>query len=255
MQPEPGDIYDNLAENYHLIFENWDNSIASQAAILGPILESAFGPGPLSILDCACGIGTQAIGLALRGHAVTGTDLSAPAIARARREAAQRGVTIEFAVADMRSLSDLPLGQFSAAIAADNALPHLLNPADLSRALDHIATKLAPGGIFLATIRDYDRLVETRPQSQPPAFFSDNGLRRIVHQVWDWERVFYTLHLYLTRETLNGWTVQHYASRYRALRRAELSSALKVAGFAGIRWLDPAESSFYQPLVIARKSA
>lgn len=209
MQTGPGDIYDDLAENYHLIFENWNNSIASQAAILGPILESAAGPGPLSIIDCACGIGTQSIGLGLRGHAVTGTDLSAPAIARARREAAQRGVAVEFAVSDMRSLGELSLGQFSVAIAADNALPHLLNPADLSKALDQIAAKLAPGGVFLATIRDYDRLVETRPQSQPPAFFSDNGLRRIVHQVWDWEGDFYTFHLYLTRETLTGWIANH----------------------------------------------
>ncbi|MGY5060876.1 hypothetical protein ACWDFR_43675 [Streptomyces sp. 900105755] len=33
------------------------------------------------MLDCSCGIGTRAIGLALRGHRVTGTDLSVRAAA------------------------------------------------------------------------------------------------------------------------------------------------------------------------------
>ena len=32
-------FYDDLADSYHLMFENWDRSIARQAAILGPILE------------------------------------------------------------------------------------------------------------------------------------------------------------------------------------------------------------------------
>ena len=67
-------MYDELAACYHLIFENWDASIARQAAILGPLIESACAKKPLRILDAACGIGTQAIGLAMRGHAVTGSE-------------------------------------------------------------------------------------------------------------------------------------------------------------------------------------
>ena len=77
-------MYDDLAAYYHLIFENWDASIARQAAILGPLIETACGKSPLCILDAACGIGTQTIGLAMRGHAVTGSDLSQAAVARAR---------------------------------------------------------------------------------------------------------------------------------------------------------------------------
>ena len=37
------------------------------------------------------------------------------------------------------------------------------------------------------------------------------------------------------------------------LLRAELSSALHDAGFGAVRWLMPAESGFYQPLVLATK--
>ena len=58
-------FYDRLASNYHLIFEDWDASIKRQAAALGAILERECGaPSALRILDCACGIGTQTLGLA-----------------------------------------------------------------------------------------------------------------------------------------------------------------------------------------------
>jgi len=39
------------------------------------------------ILDCACGIGTQAIGLAALGYCVTASDLSEGALAEAKKRA------------------------------------------------------------------------------------------------------------------------------------------------------------------------
>jgi len=45
--------------------------------------------------------------------------------------------------------------------------------------------------------------------------------------------------------------VQCYTTRYRALLRADLSRILAQAGFADIVWLRPAESGYYQPVVLA----
>src|SRR5215471_604725 len=71
------ECYDELADHYHLIFENWEASIQRQAAVLGPILEQACGPArTVRVLDCACGIGTQALGLAQQGFQVSGCDVS-----------------------------------------------------------------------------------------------------------------------------------------------------------------------------------
>jgi len=254
MRIEPAEFYDELAEHYHLIFENWDRSMERQAGILGPILESAAGPAPLSILDCACGIGTQAIGLARRGHKVTGSDLSGAAVVRARREAAERGLAIEFSVADMRDLKSYGESCFDAVVACDIALPHLLNAEDLAAALRQIYLRLRKNGVLLATIRDYDAMLRSRPAVQPAAFISDGGLRRIVHQVWDWEGDEYTVHLYITLERADGWRVLHFVSRYRALRRADLTRALDGAGFDEIRWMDSAETGLYQPVVVARRA-
>jgi glycine/sarcosine N-methyltransferase len=87
----------------------------------------------------------------------------------------------------------------------------------------------------------------------PPAFFQDGEYRRIYHQVWDWtsDRQ-YTVHLYLTQETRTGWDCRHFVSVYRAVLREELTALLRQAGFVEVRWLMPADSGFYQPLLLAR---
>jgi 2-polyprenyl-3-methyl-5-hydroxy-6-metoxy-1,4-benzoquinol methylase len=244
-------FYDSLAEEHHLIFKDWNVSIEWQASIFGPLIER-HRREKLRILDCACGIGTQSLGLAKRGHTVIGADLSPAVIARARREASARAISAAFQIADMRDLSTVAEEPFHAAIAVDNALPHL-SEQDIARTAHSIAAKLRPGGLFVASIRDYDELLQQRPSMQPPAFYTDNGRRRIVHQVWDWvdDRT-YTLHLYITRETESGWVARHAVSTYRALLRVELSDILSHAGFVDIEWLMPDESGFYQPIILAR---
>ena len=247
--------YDQLAADYHLIFEDWEASMLRQAAALGPLLERECGsPRVLRVLDCACGIGTQALGLAQRGHRITGCDLSPAAVERARLEARRRGLEMSLQAADMRDLSPVGEGDFDAVVCLDNSLPHL-EEQDLMGAATQVREKLRPGGTFVASLRDYDRLIVERPAVQGPAFYRDAGRRRIVHQVWDWiDSRRYVFHLYLTRETADGWESHHYASTYQAILRKELTKVLVDAGFGGVSWRMPEESGFYQPLVLARRT-
>jgi glycine/sarcosine N-methyltransferase len=154
------DFYYDLASHYHLMFDDWDAAMARQAAVLGPIFERECGPAQsLRILDCACGIGTQALGLAGLGFHVTGTDLSPAAIERARVEASKRGLDLSLYVSDIRQLGQIPEADFDAVLCIDNALPHLPCDEDLIEAAVQVRAKLRNGGIFVASIRDYDRLV------------------------------------------------------------------------------------------------
>jgi glycine/sarcosine N-methyltransferase len=250
-------FYDQLASNYHLIFEDWDASIKRQAAALGAIIERECGaPRALRVLDCACGIGTQTLGLASLGFALTACDLSPASVERTRVEAAKRHLKVQLSVADMLDLTEIPDGNFDAVICMDNALPHLESDEELFRAATQIRRKLRPGAFFMGSIRDYDTLVEERPVVQGPAFYSDQGSRRIVHQVWDWsDERRYAFHLYITREIRGGWETQHYVSNYRAILRAEFSRILQAAGFIDCRWILTAESGFYQPIVLAKASS
>lgn len=250
-------FYDQLASNYHLIFEDWEASIRRQAAVLGAILERECGsPARIKILDCACGIGTQSLGLARLGFQMTACDLSALAVERARMEAEKRGLSVRAFVADMLDLSQVPDGEFDAVICMDNALPHLESEQQLFQAVTQMRRKLRSDGLFMASIRDYGSLVREKPTVQGPNFYSDEKGRRIVHQVWDWlDDRRYMFHLYITREIEDGWESQHYVSNYRSIMRNELSEILERSGFAGCRWIRADESGFYQPIVLAKASS
>jgi SAM-dependent methyltransferase len=251
-----GDVkecYDQLADYYDLIFENWEASITRQAAALARILERECGPrGAVRILDCACGIGTQTLGLLQLGFTVAGCDISHGAVARAKVEALHRGLTPQLSVADMLELKSLKESGFDSIICMDNALPHLESDEQVTQAAMQFRLKLRPGGLLIASIRDYDALVENKPAVHGPAFYSDEGRRRIVFQVWDWlDDRRYVFHLYMTRETATGWQTIHATSTYRALLRDQLAAALIRAKFKNVRWVFPAESGFYQPIVLA----
>jgi hypothetical protein len=115
-------------------------------------------------------------------------------------------------------------------------------------------TKLKPGGLLLASIRDYDELVKERPAVQMPRIFDGPEGRRIVFQVWDWEpdKPAYTFSHFMLKQIDGEWKTIHNQSRYKALLRGELNVILNGADFKDIEWHMPEETGYYQPIVTAR---
>lgn len=161
--------YDHLASHYHRIFENWYSAIKQQANILPLLLPSLQKSGPL--LDCACGIGTQALGLAGLGFDIEGTDISPVEVERARREASSLGLNASFRVDDMRALTTSPAGRYRAILCMDNSLPHLDSDEQIMAALQAMRKRLKPDGVLLLSLRDYEKLMAERPSVMPPVFF------------------------------------------------------------------------------------
>jgi SAM-dependent methyltransferase len=248
-------FYDQLAADYHFIFADWKQSLQRQAGILSKLIEILKGAPPLSVLDCTCGIGTQAIGLALRGFTVHATDLSAEAVKRARREAAALGAQLTFGVADLLQLDAQVEGQFDVVLAFDNALAHFLTDYDLQTAIRNMAAKTVPGGLWMASFRDYDRLLQDRPRATQPQVVDTPEGRRISFQVWDWlgDGRSYTLNHHTVKQAGDGWETSCRVTQLRAWRRAELSLILSQAGLSDIQWHVPEASGYYQPVVSARK--
>jgi glycine/sarcosine N-methyltransferase len=250
----PRVFYDALASHYDVLFDDWWTAAQRHGAIVGAELEGCGVPAGARILDCACGIGTQAIALAAGGYRVTGTDLSAQAIRRARAEAEAHEVAIDLMVADMRDVDTVAPGRYDAVICCDNSLPHLLDDRDLDRALGAIAHVLTPEGVFLASVRDYDRLRPERPTGTPSVLRTRADGRDIVGQAWEWssDSTRLRIHLFVLRERDDGWHADVHTTWYRALTRAELTGALERARFADIAWREPSATGFYQPIVTAR---
>jgi SAM-dependent methyltransferase len=248
----PAEFYDALAEDYHLLFADWERSVERQGPIIDEILQ-ARRPGRGSLLDCACGIGTQAIGLAGLGWRVHATDVSQASVLRAAREAAARGVAITTGTADMTRLAEEVRGEFDAVICCDNCVAHLANDAELAATVAGMRARLAPGGVALVTLRDYDALRVTRPVFAGQRFHPGPGGMRVVLQVWDWDADGrgYLGHHFLLREGPGGWTTHHRTARFRALLREEVEAVLRRGGFTGLRWHAPADTGYHQPAVTA----
>ena len=67
-------FYDNMASHYDKLFADWQATTREQAVILDKLFCDYGFDSSAHILDCACGIGTQSIGLAAMGYDVTGSD-------------------------------------------------------------------------------------------------------------------------------------------------------------------------------------
>ena len=162
-----------------------------------------------------------------------GSDLSPKAVARAESEAARRDLNIRFAVADVRELEGAFGRDFDVVISCDNSLPHLLTDEDLTLALRNIRNLLTDNGLFIASIRDYDRLLLEKPSSMAPILSGAPGEETITFQIWDWseDSDTYLLRFFIVDQPSGGWRVKEIRTRYRAIRRQELDSALETAGF------------------------
>ena len=251
-------FYDQLAGDYHLIYADWNAGVVRQGASLDRVIRTRLGPGADAVLDCACGIGTQAIGLAMRGYDVVGADLSAMAVGRALAEAGERGVRLRGVVGDMRQLP-FKDQEFDVVVCADNSLPHLLTEADVRAALAAMRRVLRNGGLLVISTRPYDEILADRPAATPPGVSGAEGGRSVGFQLWKWhedgER--YDLEHFLLREQgqEGDWDVRVRSATYWALRRRELAGFVADSGFSGVTWEEPAATGFFQPLLVATADA
>ena len=245
-------FYDNMASHYDKLFLDWKAATKEQAVLLQGIFQKFNFGQTTSILDCACGIGTQAIGLALLGYDVTASDISDGEIAEAKARAANANVEIRFENADFCALSDVFSEQFDIVIAMDNALPHMLSNEDLGRAVKSIVNQIKENGIFVGSIRDYDTLLQDKPPYSPPYIHETEKGKRVSFQTWIWNDDRYKLTQYIIddEETLE---INKFECEYRATRREELTKLFTANGCKEVIWLFPEETGFYQPIIVARK--
>ncbi len=104
----------------------------------------------------------------------------------------------------------------------------------------------------MASIRDYDSLLQEKPPYSPPYIHKTEKGQRVSFQTWVWQGENYSLTQYIIddEETLH---ISKYACEYRATRRQELTKLLLDNGCSEADWKFPDETGFYQPIVVARK--
>ncbi len=245
-------FYDNLATQYDKLFSDWQATTQEQAEILSKIFENNGFDFSAKVLDCACGIGTQAIGIAKLGYNVTASDISEAELIEAKKRAVENNVKICFRQADFRALSKTFTEVFDIVIAMDNALPHMLSSEELEKAIKSITNQIKENGIFVGSIRDYDALLKDKPPYSPPYIHKTDKGQRVSFQTWEWNEDRYKLIQYIIEDNELLQTSK-FECEYRATRREEMTNLFIKSGCKNVLWLFPEETGFYQPIVIAKK--
>lgn len=242
---DPREFYDELADAYHLIFEDWERSRERQAQALAGILRR-WPSDTAPIVDVAAGIGTQTIGLAALGFEVVASDISLRALQRARREADAADITVPFAAADFRALP-FRTDCAAVALACDNALPHLMSQLEITSALGELVRCVRPGGGIVISVRDYTPQPTGTRQVIPYGEREWRGGRYFAEQEWEWHGRTYELTLRIRRLDTESEPIVNVRTRYFAVSIRELSDLMWAAGLADVERIDHV---FYQPLLV-----
>jgi SAM-dependent methyltransferase len=133
------------------------------------------------VLDVGCGTGEHALFFAGRGHRVTGIDFSEEAIRRARRKAAERGLSSEFLVKNALTLGECGK-RFASVI--DNGLFHCFSDPDRRCYVQGLARVVEPGGrVFLMCFSDEE------PGTEGPRRVSRQELYDAFADGWEVESI------------------------------------------------------------------
>jgi SAM-dependent methyltransferase len=245
-----GAFYDELAPLYHLVYEDWETSVARQGGALASLIADSWGAGVQAVLDAALGIGTQALGLLARGFRVTGSDFSLDAVARARREATVRNLPLATLVADFRALP-VRSGAFDIVLLCDNALPHLDSEAEIQGALAECFRCVRRGGGCLISMRDYGTpppsgTVEVRPYGERVWA----GRRYHLRQVWTWHGPRYDLSFEITPPEGAGVGATVLKTSYLAIPIARVTELMRVVGFGNVGRVD---GRFFPPVLVGTR--
>ena len=245
-------FYDQLAPYYTFLYADWEASVTRQSAALDGIIHEFFGPTARTLLDAACGVGTQIIGLAALGYTITASDISPAEVERARDLARQRNLAIDFRVADMRTLRTVIPETFDVIIACDTAVPHLLTDNDILRAFQQFYGCTTSRGGCIISVRDYTDLERGGRQIHPRLVHDIPGGRLLMFDVWDFDGDYYDLTIYAVEDHGLAEAVTHVirGGRYYCVTIAQLEQLLKEAGFQQVITL---HDRFFQPVLVGIK--
>ena len=245
--------YNQLAPFYRYLFHDWEKSVVWHAEVLDRVIREFFGPQVRHILDAACGIGTQTIGLAQLDYQVVASDISATELELAQREATKRSLNLKFVLADMRKLKHVHQGVFDIVMACDNAIPHLLSEEDILMVFRQFYACTKEEGGCIISVRDYANMELRGTKIYPRTVHQTPGGRVILFDVWDFDGAYYDFTTYIVEDQGDTGITTHAirGGRYFCVTIATLEQLLVEAGFRSVAVV---REGYHQPILVGLKN-
>jgi SAM-dependent methyltransferase len=179
------------------------------------------------VLDLCCGPGRHAIEFAKRGFDVTGVDRTAFLLDKAKNDAAQRGLEIEWIRQDMRKFHRRD--EFDLALSLFTSFGYFDDRDEDLAVLENVFQSLKPGGLFLIDVMGKERLARIFSPTTSQRLEDGSTLVQL-HEVFDgWSRI------------VNEWILikdgaaKSYRFHHSIYSGQELKELLERAGFSNVR--------------------
>lgn len=217
-------FYKELSKVYDIVFPKDDNTLKFLLKDL---------KGNSKVLDLACGTGTYAAALALKGHRVDGIDLGEQMIEIAKSKG---GVYANFIVGDMTKIKEFfPNVRYNLAYCIGNSIVHLKSREKIQKFIDDIHDMLIDEGALTIQIVNYDRVVNQNVKSLPAINRPDKGVKFVRNYIYKEEedKVEFQTELVITK----GDKHESYNNSVDliALKKDELEEMMKKSGFTNIK--------------------
>lgn len=252
MNQSVADLYTKLSGHYDDWFSSpWPEPAKKQGRALSAMLQEDGIVPPARVIDLTCGVGTQAIGLALEGYNVTAMDISPGQIEEAKKRAQQAAaddgddkddLDINWICGDAADPGQYADGGFDAAISFGNSFPLLGSFDDVKRGLENIRKILYPGGRILISMRDHTDMRETRPYVTCSGSFESGDRKGVWLETAEWleDGRHYKSHIIFI-QTTPGKKETHYPfPPLAAVTRAEFTAFLKETGYKAVDFIPQA---------------
>lgn len=236
------DLYTDLAADYHWLFSDY---MVGETPVLGPTSPGASGlieaavaalvPGA-PVLDCACGIGIDALALARRGFKVTATDASPSMIAIASERLAGLATQVSVAQSEWQDLPSRVAERFDLAFCLGNAIVHAGSILRIGGALKAIHSVLNPNGKIVVDSRNWELIYKGWPRIVSASCVKERcGIRCTSFYIWtipeDFRRACKAEIVFLFEDQKNALTHRRYELTFQPFSYLELRHAVESAGF------------------------
>jgi SAM-dependent methyltransferase len=149
--------YEVLPDVYEWLVPDAKLTPQGSVAALDHIVRSL--PSDARVLDCSCGTGQLAVGLAGLGFDVVATDASAGMVRRTRELADEHGVPLQVLTAAWDELADhVDPSSFDLVLCVGNSLCHAEGTSGRRAALATMSRLLTPRGRLVLTSRTWERV-------------------------------------------------------------------------------------------------
>jgi glycine/sarcosine N-methyltransferase len=234
-----GDFYVDLAYDYEWLFpDNVTGRFGATSPGSQDLLEAAVAtlPPGAPVLDCACGIGSDAMALARKGFVVTATDGSPAMAAEARLRSERHGTRMTVFHAQWQDLPQLAPGPFELVLCLGNSLVHAGSSNNRVAALEGMKKVLGPKGVLIVDSRNWELLYRSRPRIVPARkVIERNGLRCSSLYIWtvpdDFEGPCTAEIVLIFEDPETELTHRRYVLEFNPFRHGELADDIRSAGF------------------------